>query len=172
MEKKRIGDEEELQLAPENNETEELVEIEASEIMDEDTQETEKEIKKSVCVKEITELRGENKKVFKMSDGTEQAVFFASPIHAFDDETHTFKEESDTICEDEEARHLVCKKNRFLAKFSQEEENDEIFSIENGMHRVVVSSYKTKKNRNKLFHMVNSSTYYSECIKGHSFCFS
>ena len=149
MEKKRIGDVEELILAPENNETEELVEIEASEIMNEDTQEPEKEIKKSVCVKEITELRGENKKVFKMSDGTEQAVFFASPIHAFDDETHTFKEENDTICEDEEARHLVCKKNRFLAKFSQEEENDEIFSIENGMHRVVVSSYKTKKNRNK-----------------------
>ncbi len=149
MEKKRIGDVEELILAPENNETEELVEIEASEIMNEDTQEPEKEIKKSVCVKEITELRGENKKVFKMSDGTEQAVFFASPIHAFDDETHTFKDESDTICEDEEARHLVCKKNRFLAKFSQEEENDEIFSIENGMHRVVVSSYKTKKNRNK-----------------------
>ena len=149
MEKKRIGDEEELQLAPENNETEELIEIETSEIMNEDTQEPEKEIKKSVCVKEITELRCENKKVFKMSDGTEQAVFFASPIHAFDDETHTFKEESDTICEDEEARHLVCKKNRFLAKFSQEEENDEIFSIENGMHRVIVSSYKTKKNRNK-----------------------
>ena len=149
MEKKRIGNEEELILAPENNETEELVEIEAPEIMREDTQEPEKEIKKSVCVKEIVELRGENKKVFKMSDGTEQAVFFASPIHAFDDETHTFKEESDTICEDEEARHLVCKKNRFLAKFSQEEENDEIFSIENGMHRVVVSSYKTKKNRNK-----------------------
>ena len=149
MEKKRIGDVEELILAPENNETEELVEIEASEIMDEDTLESEKEFKNSVCVKEITELRGENKKVFKMSDGTEQAVFFASPIHAFDDETHTFKDESDTICEDEEARHLVCKKNRFLAKFSQEEENDEIFSIENGMHRVVVSSYKTKKNRNK-----------------------
>ncbi len=149
MEKKRIGDEEELELAPENNEMEELVEIEASEIMDEDTLESEKEIKKSVCVKEIVELRGENKKVFKMSDGTEQAVFFASPIHAFDDETHTFKEENDTICEDEEARHLVCKKNRFLAKFSQEEENDEIFSIEQGMHRVVASSYKTKKNRNK-----------------------
>ena len=38
-------------------------------------------------VHEIREQRGTNHKVFRMSDGTEQAVFSPSAIHVFDNKT-------------------------------------------------------------------------------------
>ena len=43
-----------------------------------------------VRVNEIRELRGKNSKVFRLSDGSEQAVFYAEPIHVFDEETQSF----------------------------------------------------------------------------------
>ena len=52
--------------------------------------------KQVMRVNEIPELRGENKKVFRMNDGTEQAVFYAEPIHVFNEETQCF-ETADTV---------------------------------------------------------------------------
>lgn len=104
--------------------------------------------KKLKRIEEIPEQRGTNVKVFRMNDGTEQAVFSPSPIHVFDDETHTFKDVESIISKDEDGRHFTSGKNNFIAKFSCEEDNDDIFSIEEGMHKVTVCSRKNNKNKN------------------------
>ena len=100
-------------------------------------------------IEEIPEQRGNNVKVFRMNDGSEQAVFSSSAIHVFDNETHTFEDVENSLTEDDDGRHFTCGKNRFVAKFSSEEDNDDIFSIEQGMHKVTVSARKNKKNKNK-----------------------
>ncbi|MBQ8407892.1 MAG: hypothetical protein IJY39_03420, partial [Clostridia bacterium] len=105
--------------------------------------------KKLKRIEEIPEKRGTNVKVFRMNDGTEQAVFSPSAIHVFDDETRTFEDVESTLTPDEDGRHFTCGKNHFVAKFSREEDNDDIFSIEQGMHKVTVSARKNKKNKNK-----------------------
>ena len=149
MKNEKIGAEE-IYLAPETENSEELV-------LDEPIEETkneditvmvEPESKKNVRVGEILDLRESNRKVYRMSDGTEQAVFYPETVHVFNDDTKTFDDVDNTIVEEEDGRHFVSGKNHFIAKFSKEEENDELFSIESGMHRVTVSSKKTKKSKN------------------------
>ena len=98
-------------------------------------------------IKEIPEQRAKNLKVFRMSDGTEQAVFSPSAIHVFDDETRSFEDVESTLTEDEDGRHFTCGKNHFVAKFSREDDNDDIFSIEQGMHKVTVCARKNKKTK-------------------------
>ena len=65
----------------------------------------------------------------------------------FNDDTKTFDDVDDTIVEEEDGRHFVSGKNHFKARFSREEKNDELFSIESGMHRVTVSAKKNKKHK-------------------------
>lgn len=112
----------------------------------EDTSDKPKKLRR---IEEIPEQRGDNVKVFRMNDGTEQAVFSPSAIHVFVDETRTFEDVESTFIEDEDGRHFTCGKNHFVAKFSREEDSDDIFSIEQGMHKVTVSAKKNKKNKNK-----------------------
>ena len=153
MDEIKMGDNEELYLAPEtvNNVEEAAIdhseETEAAQADELSMPEEGKAVK--TRVNEIQELRGANRKVYRMSDGTEQAVFYPTPVHVFDDETQGFKEVDNTLAEEEDGRHLVCGKNNFVAKFSREEENDELFSIESGMHRVTVSAKKVGKQKNK-----------------------
>ena len=148
-----MGDIEELYLAPETvNNVEEVVidhseETEAAQADKHIIPATGKTVK--TRVNEIQELRGANRKVFRMSDGTEQAVFYPTSVHVYDDETHSFKEVENTLVEEEDGRHFVCGKNNFVAKFSREEENDELFSVESGMHRITVSAKKVRKQKNK-----------------------
>ena len=141
---------EEIYLAPE---TESSVELAFDEPIEEIENEdipvmVEAEPKKNVRVSEILDLREGNRKVFRMSDGTEQAVFYPETVHVFNDDTKTFDDVDNTIVEEEDGRHFVCGKNHFKARFSREEENDELFSIESGMHRVTVSAKKNKKHKN------------------------
>ena len=56
-----------------------------------------------------------------MSDGTEQAVFYAEPIHVFDDETQRF-ELMDTVLAEKESV-FVSGKNGFTAEFSKDKSN-------------------------------------------------
>ncbi len=109
----------------------------------------EAEPKQAVRVNEILELRQSNRKVFRMSDGTEQAVFYPNPVHVFDKNTNTFDDADDSFVEEKDGRHFVSGKNHFKARFSCEEENDELFSLESGVHRVTVSAKKNSKQRNK-----------------------
>ena len=140
---------EELYLAPEETKDSEVIALsDTSADLPSDHKASEKstELKK---IEEIPELRGNNFKVFRINDGTEQAVFSPTAIHVFDDETHTFEDVETTLIEDEDGRHFTCGKNHFVAKFSREENNDDIFSIEQGMHKVTVCARKNKKNKNK-----------------------
>lgn len=137
---------EEIYLEAESEQREEIVYEEKNEDI---PVVVEAEPKKNVRVSEILELRESNRKVYRMSDGTEQAVFYPETVHVFNNDTKTFDDVDNTIVEEEDGRHFVCGKHRFKARFSREEENDELFSIESGKHRVTVSAKKNKKHKNK-----------------------
>lgn len=96
---------------------------------------------------EICELRDQNRKVFRLNDGTEQAVFYPEAVHVFDEETQRFEEIDNTLTEEEDGRYIRNGKNGFMAKFSCEATTDELFSMEHGMHRVTIFSKKNKKRQ-------------------------
>ena len=103
---------------------------------------------KNVRVSEILDLREGNRKVYRMKDGTKQAVFYPEMVHVFNEETQTFDDVEKTFIEEADGRHFVNGKGHFVARFSREQENDELFSIESGMHRVTVSAKKHAKQKN------------------------
>ena len=116
----------EIYLALETETSEELVLDEhIEEVENEDIPVmVEAEPKKNVRVGEILDLRGANRKVFRMSDGTEQAVFYPETVHVFNDDTKTFDDVDNTIVEAEDGRHFVSGKNHFIAKFSNRNTGD------------------------------------------------
>ena len=95
---------------------------------------------------EIPALRGRDHKVFRMSDGTEQAEFSAHPIFASDEKQ--LSETAFAITEDEDGKHFTYKKENFCARFSKKED-DELFSIEEGVHKVTVCNARKKSPRHK-----------------------
>lgn len=101
--------------------------------------------KENLTAVEVPELRDKNKKVFNLSDGTQQAVFYPHDIHFFDDETQSYQEIENVIVEENDGKHFTCKNPHFTAKFSREENNDELFKIEHGMQRVTVLAKKSHK---------------------------
>jgi len=103
----------------------------------------------AVRVGEIPSFRERNKKIFRMSDGTEQEVFYASDVHTLDEEDGQYKDIENTIIEEADGKHFVCGKHSFIAKFSNNEKDDELFSIEQGVHKVSVLAKKNYKNKNK-----------------------
>ena len=70
-------------------------------------------------VSEVPEMRGKNRKVYRMSDGSEKAVFYPTPIHVFDMNTNRF-EEVHNLLTDDDGRHLCSTQSRFKASFSKE----------------------------------------------------
>ena len=151
MKKEEIGTEE-IYLMPET-ETAEAVKPVAVKPLVETANESisvmpEAKPEKNARVGEILALRGSNRKVYRMQDGSEQAVFYPEAVHVFNKTTETFDDVDSTLIQEEDGRHFVCGKNRFVARFSREEENDELFSIESGMHRVTVFARKNRKQRN------------------------
>ena len=152
MKNENIGADE-LYLAPEETENLEVITLsddnESKSPEEPSSDNTSRKSKKPERLEEIIEKRGNNLKVFRMNDGTEQAVFSSSPIHVFDDESRTFEKIENTFTEDNDGRHFIGGKNNFIAKFSREDNNDDIFSIEKGMHKVTVCARKNKKNKNK-----------------------
>ena len=144
---------EEIYLAPETNPLDDVKLVEEVSIDKKTNKDVpvmvEAEPKKNVRVGEIFDLRENNRKVFRMSDGTEQAVFYPQNIHIKNDDTKIFDDVDFAIIQDADGKHFRSGKNHFIAKFSREEENDELFSIESGIHRVTVSAKKHKKHNNK-----------------------
>ena len=102
-------------------------------------------VKTATRVNEIPELREENCKVFSMSDGTEQAVFYTEPIHVFDEETQCFTPVDVTITEKDGS--FVGGKNRFTAEFGKKDSDDELFNISDGSHRIKVMPLKNSKKK-------------------------
>ena len=46
---------------------------------------------------EIPELRGENRKVFRLHNKEQQAVFYPVPVHVFNEETQMYEEAADIL---------------------------------------------------------------------------
>ena len=93
--------------------------------------------KRVARVGEIEALRGRNSKVFRMSDGSEQAVFRA------DGAKNAFN-----LTED--GKHYWAQADGFHAEFSREAASDELFSVKADQHRITVCNGQGKKNRPKL----------------------
>ena len=88
-------------------------------------------------VEELRELREANKQVFRMNDGTLQAVF--TPNESESSET------DDAPVMEEDGKHYRQRRAGYTAHFSRDEENDELFSVEKGEYRVTVSAKKKKR---------------------------
>ena len=120
MKNENIGADE-LYLAPEETENLEVITLsddnESKSPEEPPSDNTSRKSKKPERLEEIIEKRGNNLKVFRMNDGTEQAVFSSSPIHVFDDESRTFEKIENTFTEDNDGRHFIGGKNNFIAKF-------------------------------------------------------
>ena len=146
MKEKEFGAEE-IYLAPTKN-NQSVSEDTKKELVSSDDVNTEETIKASFEVEEIPEMRKENKKVFRMSDGTEKAVFYPEALHVYDEKTKSFEKIDNSLVEEEDGRHFRNRKGNFTARFSKEEENDELFSIEKGGHKLTVFARKNKKQMN------------------------
>ena len=141
---------EDLYLAPEKeNEAENDIHSNSAAQISGDSSNKHKSAKKPERSEEIRELREKDRKVFKMTDGSEQAVFFTSPVHVFNHETQDFEDISSSIHEDADGKAFRNHKNAFNAVFSRDDKTDELFRIEEGDHRVIVSSAKEKKGEKK-----------------------
>ena len=104
---------------------------------------------KTFAVREIVEKRRSNRKVYKMNDGSERAEIFASNVHFFNKDTQMFEECDSVIFEDETGKFYTNRIGDFRTKFSNEENDDEIFSIEKDNHKIRVSLKKKKSNINR-----------------------
>ena len=80
-----------------------------------------------------------------MSDGSEQAVFYAEPIHVFDDKSQRFAAVNTSLIEKEGA--VISDKNAFKAVFSKDNANAELFYLTDGAHRVTVLAAKSGKQK-------------------------
>ena len=145
MKEKEFGAEE-LYLAPE---TEISAETEVKQEISHQTELVEKDTKKAPFeVDEISNLRKANKKVFRMSDGYEKAVFYPETLHVFDSNTKNFEKVDNSLIEEEDGQHIRNGAGAFVARFSKEIKNDEIFSVEKGGYKITVFARKNKKNMN------------------------
>ena len=68
-------------------------------------------------IHEAINLRGRNHKVFNDKNGIKKAFFYASSIHAFDNETRTFEEIDTSFTENDSHTHFISGKNNFCAFF-------------------------------------------------------
>ena len=60
--------------------------------------------KKAVAIGEIIEMRDVDRKVFRMSDGTEQAIFFPEPVYVRNEETGAFEDADNSLTEEEDGK--------------------------------------------------------------------
>ena len=146
MNEKRIGSEE-LILEPETKEAVEGLTTDIAKESEEISVELEAGPKKIFRVNEIRAYRETNKKVFSMSDGSEQAVFYPGAVHVSNEESGEYEETDSTLVVEEDGKHYHNRKGHFKARFSCDEESDELFSVEKGECRVIVSKKKDDKKR-------------------------
>ena len=130
--KENGGVQQELYLAPQENA-----------VVQKETAESKAETEKRIRKNELHKLRTSNRKVFRMSDGTQQAVFYPNAVHALDDETKIFEEVDTAIVADEDKEHYCNGKGNFKARFCCKEDN-ELFSIERGKYSVTVLAKSNK----------------------------
>jgi len=99
-------------------------------------------------IDEIPELRNENRKVYRMSDGTQQAAYYPDAIHVYNAETNFFDDLDTSLVEEENGRYFSNSRCQFKARFNREEDSDELFSVERGIYRVTISDRKNSRQKN------------------------
>ena len=97
---------------------------------------------------EVPELRGENHKVFHLNSKEQQAVFYPSPVHVFNEETQMFEEAADILTEEEDSKRFASRRNHFAASFCKEKESNQLFTVESGEHKVTVFTKPEKETGN------------------------
>ena len=99
---------------------------------------TEDKKKKSPAVRigEVSALGTKNRRVYRMSDGTYEAVYNAPASQSELDDAPTL---------DADGKHYRKRHPHFTARFSRDAENDELFSMEQGEYRVCVFAKKKKR---------------------------
>lgn len=98
---------------------------------------------------EVVGLRTADRKVFDMSDGTEQAVFYSGAIHVFDSEADAFVDaDAGFVCEND-GRHYAGGGDRFRVRFSAGEENSELFSFACGEYGITVSARENGRQKSR-----------------------
>ena len=102
-----------------------------------------------IRMRELPECRTGNRKIFRMSDGTEQAVFYPEAVHVFNQETGMYENAGNTLVTEEDGKHFAGSTDRLIAHFSREAESSELFSVENGGYRVTVLKKTTQKKPGK-----------------------
>ena len=120
------------------NETSVMAESTEKTTMEAPQMASEKKEKKAARAGELQELRGQARKVYRMSDGTCQAVYYSTPVHEKNEETGAYEEADYTLKEEADGRHYVSKKKGYTARFSKEEDTDELYSLERGDYKVTV----------------------------------
>ncbi len=101
---------------------------------------------KPIRLREITEERGTNSKVFHMSDGSRQAVYYPGCMHVYNEEKSCYESVDNSL--HEEGDYLVSGRTAYRARFDKSEESSEIFSISDGAHEVTVhKSCRGRKGR-------------------------
>ncbi len=90
-------------------------------------------------INEITERRGERSRVFRMSDGSEQAEYCFAPIHVYNEETKEFEKIDRTLKADSSGAYIYEGGSRFKACFSRETEGG-LFTIEKEGRLLRISS--------------------------------
>lgn len=103
-------------------------------------QRQEKSRKTHARVAEITALRTENRKVFRMDDGSEQAVFYPNAVHAKDDATGEFVESDTTLVVEDDGKHYRNLQGNFRARFSNDPVDNELFSTTTAPFTSMISS--------------------------------
>ena len=112
--------------------------------------ETEKAAEKPPFFREeLRPLRGESRKVFRRSDGMEEAVFYARPVH-LPDGRGGFSDETTALPEPEkDGKHYLCDAGAFRARFSREQNDGELFTMEKGRYRVTLTAAASRRKRKK-----------------------
>ena len=98
---------------------------------------------------EVVGLRTADRKVFDMSDGTEQAVFYSGAVHVFDGAADAFVDADAGFACESDGRHYAGGGDRFRVRFSAGEENSELFSFACGEHGITVSARENGRQRSR-----------------------
>ncbi len=102
------------------------------------------EKKEAHQVKEKKNMRGKNRKIYRMSDGSERAVFYGASIHELNEETGCYEEAGNAITADSDGKHAHGENRLLKVDFNCAKDNDELFEIESRGHKITVSSVKPK----------------------------
>ena len=98
-------------------------------------------------VKEKKNMRGKNRKIYRMSDGSERAVFYAASVHELNEENGSYEEPENSITEESGGEYAHGENRLFKVDFNCAKDNGELFEVESRGHKIAVSSVRPKSKK-------------------------